>query len=505
MRIFILLAVLALATCLGLAALVAHLDGRGGGLSLLDTLILFGVIAIIAVAIAYVVLPTTIKGQSALIGGDFIRTDPAPQGYVPQAKFDDILRVILNVSRGRIIGTTVVARTMSVRIRYVRTPALVVRAILDRAPENVEWRRSWLPFARLSRDRVRQMLEQAETPDVYALLPPGQSYSRADQMFSRDGPQAPLPGRRGRHGSEMGWPLDIKSPVLPTPAGRYVNIMLLRMFEDGETLRVLKRLESLLPITLGAETVTAPPLDDVLAHLRKKCHIAPGSSAGPTEGTLDLAIRETPCKLWCRFDDDTEVCCEIRLAAMDIPQNQNRDSGNRMVASGNDPNVQDKRARRRRGPMVFIMPAALILVALLAVLPLQMCRDWAFVCENTGSHQGYRQWFTGHRTGQWYQESHLEQFMDQAHPGVLKHQWVSYRGTGRNLLGRPIRLGLGHPNPVLMARRHAFDFYVDSLDDAGKLNLYQTLAFGAPGEVEVQMGKVRDYWLANVAFASSPE
>jgi hypothetical protein len=322
MRILILVAVLALATCLGLAALVVRLDGRGGGLSLFDTLLLFGVIAIIAVVIAYVVLPSTMIGQSALIGADFVRTDPAPQGYVSQAKFDDILRVILNVSKGRIIGATVVAKTMPVRIRHVQTPALVVRAILDRAPQRVKWRRSWLPLARLSRDQVRQMLDQADTPDVFALLPPGQTYSRADEMFSRDGPQEPLPGHRGRSGPEMGWPLNIKSPVLVTPASRYVNFMLLKMFENAETLRVLKRSEPLPPVTHGTETAAPPPLEDVLTRLKFMCGVDSNGSADPVDGTVDMRMEKLPdqfhaCRLQCRFDDDADICCEIRLEAID--------------------------------------------------------------------------------------------------------------------------------------------------------------------------------------------
>ena len=69
--------------------------------------------------------------------------------------------------------------------------------------------RQWLgnEFDEETRAEVRQMLEQAETPDVYALLPPGQTYSRADEMFSRDGPQEPLPRfpQAGRGNSEYGY------------------------------------------------------------------------------------------------------------------------------------------------------------------------------------------------------------------------------------------------------------------------------------------------------------
>lgn len=252
------------------------------------------------------------------IGGDFIVTEPAPQGYTQQTKFDDIVRVILNVSKGRIIGATVVTRGLPVRIDRVKTPALVVRAILDRAPENVKWWRSWPPFARLSRDAVRQMLDQVDTPDVYGLLPPGRTYSRADEIFSRDRPPEPLPGRRGRSGPEMGWPLNITSPVLSTPARRYANFILMQMCENGETLRVVKRSESLPPITLGTDTAAPPSLEDVLSRLKLMCSVKGTRFGGVMEGTAELSIERSPHKLRCRFDDDADVCCEIHLEAMDV-------------------------------------------------------------------------------------------------------------------------------------------------------------------------------------------
>ncbi len=315
-RVLILIAVLAVIVCTSLAAMIARLDGRESTLSF--QLQFIGVVSAIAVVVAYVVLPSTLKGQRVWVGEDFILTEPAPQGYSQQAKFDDIVRVILNVSRGRITGATVVARGVLVRIGYVKTPALVVRAILDRAPENVKWWRSWPPFVRLSRDAVRQMLDQADTPDVYALLPPGRTYSRVDEMFSRDGPPEPLPGRRGLFGPKMGWPLNIRSPVLSTPARRYANFMLMQMCRTGETFRVVKRSEPLPPITLGTDTAAPPSLEDVLSRLKFMCNVKGTRSAGVMEGTTELFIQRSPHKLLCRFDDDADVCCEIHLEAMDV-------------------------------------------------------------------------------------------------------------------------------------------------------------------------------------------
>jgi len=175
------------------------------------------------------------------------------------------------------------------------------------------------------------------------------------------------------------------------------------------------------------------------------------------------------------------------------------------IAAESKPIDRDERACGRRSPIIFIMAAAVILVALFAVLSLQVCRDWAFVCENTGSQKGYRQWFTGRRTGQWYQESHLEQFMDQAHPGVMQHQWVSYAGTGRNIFGQAILFGHGRPKHTSMLHRAAFDCYVDSLDDVGKLDFYHTLASGQQGEIAVHMEEMQEAILARAKLGLPPE
>ena len=109
----------------------------------------------------------------------------------------------------------------------------------------------------------------------------------------------------------------------------------------------------------------------------------------------------------------------------------------------------DGRVWKRRTMVRLLILLLIAGLMFLAALPFQMCRDWALVCETTGSHQGYRQWFTGHRTGQWYEKSHLEEFMEQQYPAELEHRWVSYSGTGRNILGQAILFGHGRPNDTL--------------------------------------------------------
>ena len=103
-------------------------------------------------------------------------------------------------------------------------------------------------------------------------------------------------------------------------------------------------------------------------------------------------------------------------------------------------------SRHRR----WLVPLGLIVLAFaifFAGSVVEICRDWAFVCEYTGSRQGYREWLFGVRTGAWYRESALEAFLRAEYPGELDHKWTSYMGTGRGLLVKSF--GHGHPGPIL--------------------------------------------------------
>lgn len=142
----------------------------------------------------------------------------------------------------------------------------------------------------------------------------------------------------------------------------------------------------------------------------------------------------------------------------------------------------------------------MLAVALLAALGLQTHRDYAFICENTGSHKGYRQWRLGWPTREWHRESHLEQFMRAQHPTELRYRWTSYAGTGKNLFGQAILFGHGQPQVDLVAMKQSwFDSYVDTLDDTAKLELYRVLASGNPSAIQAEEKKIEDAILSSAA------
>jgi|APSaa5957512622_1039677.scaffolds.fasta_scaffold164396_1 hypothetical protein len=93
--------------------------------------------------------------------------------------------------------------------------------------------------------------------------------------------------------------------------------------------------------------------------------------------------------------------------------------------------------------------AATALVAVMVAVNIQAYRDWGFICEYTGSRQGYRQWPLHLRTGHWYKKSPLEEFITTNAPTPPVHRWKSYCGTGKNVFGMSVRFGHGRPGAIL--------------------------------------------------------
>ena len=132
------------------------------------------------------------------------------------------------------------------------------------------------------------------------------------------------------------------------------------------------------------------------------------------------------------------------------------------------------RARR-----TSIVVGLVVVVALALMLPaVQVCRDWAFIDRNTGSRKGYRDLFLGWRRGSWYQESAIEAFMRSNHPGEFRQDWVSYEGTGRNVLGGATVRGHGRPGPIVLLKLESIADYCKSASETEKRRLYDVFTSG---------------------------
>ncbi|MHC4641103.1 MAG: hypothetical protein ACYS32_05615 [Planctomycetota bacterium] len=131
----------------------------------------------------------------------------------------------------------------------------------------------------------------------------------------------------------------------------------------------------------------------------------------------------------------------------------------------------------------WIRPAVYIIIVLAGVAAFvamsigPVYRDWAFICENTGSRKGNREWFMGLKTGHWYKESKLEEFMETNYPDDLSYRWVSYEGTGRNIFGTAVLYGHGRPELVHLPYK-VLNRYVEHIDDKEKRRLYDVFSSG---------------------------
>jgi len=121
----------------------------------------------------------------------------------------------------------------------------------------------------------------------------------------------------------------------------------------------------------------------------------------------------------------------------------------------------------RKRLLVLVGVAAALLIFCLC-FTFVFYRDWAFICENTGSRKGYREWCFGHQTGRWYQHSAVEIFMQEKFPDELKHRWTSYAGTGRNIFGVKLLYGHGRPGPLIQISQDRLNEWFAPLPDTEK-------------------------------------
>jgi len=91
------------------------------------------------------------------------------------------------------------------------------------------------------------------------------------------------------------------------------------MFKEGSKTCVLRRSESLPVLTIGSQTITAPPLEDVLDRLKFMCRLDPRPRGTLIEGTTHITFKDgelstgVPYRVSCQFDDKSDTCCQIHL------------------------------------------------------------------------------------------------------------------------------------------------------------------------------------------------
>jgi hypothetical protein len=118
-------------------------------------------------------------------------------------------------------------------------------------------------------------------------------------------------------------------------------------------------------------------------------------------------------------------------------------------------------------------------------------RDWAFVCENTGSTKGYREWFFGSRTRHWNEPSSVEKFIQKKFPDQLEHRWASYAGTGFSITGGKRLHGHGRPGPIRKLR-YDLDAWFARQTDTEKKAFYDLMRSTNTVAIDAKIKSISD-------------
>lgn len=144
----------------------------------------------------------------------------------------------------------------------------------------------------------------------------------------------------------------------------------------------------------------------------------------------------------------------------------------------------------KRKHLLLVLIAAVLLLFVWLAPAFRVCRDFAFICENTGSRKGYREWFFGLETGHWYTKSSLEIYMQKNYPAELQNRWTCNAGTGKNIFGASILFGHGRPGYINMLQPAALDSYVATLAAPDKKRLYELFTHGESDALRAKVDEI---------------
>ena len=155
--------------------------------------------------------------------------------------------------------------------------------------------------------------------------------------------------------------------------------------------------------------------------------------------------------------------------------------------------MENKSHWYRYAIITVIVP--IVCVSTFVVCSVPIYQDWAFICENTGSRKGYREWFIGIKSNRWYRASALEQFMGKHYPNELNYNWCSYMGTKKTVFGQPTCREHGSPGPLISFPTDIFTAYIERIDNSQKKALYNLFASGNESAIEAKLAEISSQML----------
>ena len=121
----------------------------------------------------------------------------------------------------------------------------------------------------------------------------------------------------------------------------------------------------------------------------------------------------------------------------------------------------------------------------------------AFVCENSGSRMGYREWFNSARTDAWHEKSAVETFMQTRYPAQFTNRWTSYMGTGHSIYGHRLSYGHGRPGPIKGVKTEVLNAWFKTLPDSDKKAFYDLLVGNDTKVIGAKAMTISDWYFEN--------
>ena len=117
-----------------------------------------------------------------------------------------------------------------------------------------------------------------------------------------------------------------------------------------------------------------------------------------------------------------------------------------------------------------------VAVGVAALLGVAVRTDRAKFCEHTASRRSWTEWPFGIKTSEKYEASRIESHLLQT-GGNISHRWVSYQGTGKNLIGEPLLYGHGRPKGLfrLGLSSETLDAVLGTTSSENLIHLYEAL------------------------------
>ena len=112
--------------------------------------------------------------------------------------------------------------------------------------------------------------------------------------------------------------------------------------------------------------------------------------------------------------------------------------------------------------------------------------DYAYICQTTGSRKGHTTWLMFDvEANDWHKPTALETYLKEHHPKLLNYDWVSYAGTGKNIIGKSLSFAHGRPSDILQFPPDYMEWIVKNQNDEKILQMLETFKSKDPNKIQI--------------------